>query len=163
MNIDPSIFNKQEARTEDLHLHLSEKYMVYKDYAERCMLNPQHIGKKPKSVTALNLRQGGQQSLLHPSRNYFLGRATDPKSVQKRLYPVDISTPCSRAFHTIGWWSSVAGQRRLQRQEFSNRCASADGAVLQAQAVQAIAQEAQVPSEVVSSCLDLRARRQSQS
>ena len=60
MDIDPAIFNKQEARTEDLHLNLSEKYMIYKDYAERCMLNPQHIGKKPKSVTVLNIRQGGQ-------------------------------------------------------------------------------------------------------
>ena len=57
--IDPAIFNKQEARTEDLHLNLSEKYMIYKDYAERCMLNPQHIGKRPKSVTVFNIRQGG--------------------------------------------------------------------------------------------------------
>ena len=44
MKIDPAIFNREEARTEDLHLQLSEKYMIYKDYAERSMLNPQHIG-----------------------------------------------------------------------------------------------------------------------
>lgn len=40
-----SIFAAENGRTEDLHLQLSEKYMVYKDYAERCMTNPQHMGK----------------------------------------------------------------------------------------------------------------------
>ena len=40
MKVDPAIFNKEEARTEDLHLQLSEKYMIYKDYAERSMINP---------------------------------------------------------------------------------------------------------------------------
>ena len=44
MGIDPVIFNNEDARTEDLHLQLSEKYMIYKDYAERSMINPQHIG-----------------------------------------------------------------------------------------------------------------------
>ena len=28
-----------------MHLQLSEKYMIYKDYAERAMINPQNIGK----------------------------------------------------------------------------------------------------------------------
>jgi hypothetical protein len=43
--IDRTIFNKDNTRTEDLHLRLSEKYMHYKDLADRCFLNPNHIGK----------------------------------------------------------------------------------------------------------------------
>jgi hypothetical protein len=38
--IDKSIFNKEDDRTEDLHLQLSEKYMVFKDLADRCIINP---------------------------------------------------------------------------------------------------------------------------
>lgn len=45
--MDPHFSSKDEARTEDLHLQLSEKYMVYKDLAERSMLNPQHLGEFP--------------------------------------------------------------------------------------------------------------------
>ena len=92
MSIDRTIFNKQEARTEDLHLQLSEKYMVYKDYAERTMLNPQHIGKSMKNVTVASPRQGGQQSLLYSPRNDFPRRATGPESVQKRFHPVGFDT-----------------------------------------------------------------------
>ena len=92
MSIDRTIFNKQEARTEDLHLQLSEKYMVYKDYAERTMLNPQHIGKSMKNVTVVSPRQGGQQSVLHPPRDDFLGGASDPEPVQKRFHSVDFDT-----------------------------------------------------------------------
>ena len=40
INFDRELFNKNDRRHEDLHLQLSEKYMVYKDYAERSMLNP---------------------------------------------------------------------------------------------------------------------------
>jgi hypothetical protein len=43
--IDRSIFNNEDQRTEDLHLQLSEKYMVYKDLADRCLINPTQIGK----------------------------------------------------------------------------------------------------------------------
>ena len=32
--------NEDNKRTEDLHLQLSEKYMVYKDLADRVILNP---------------------------------------------------------------------------------------------------------------------------
>ena len=53
MQVDPQMSSRDEARTEDLHLQLSEKYMVYKDLAERSMLNPQHLGKcTPGIVTA---------------------------------------------------------------------------------------------------------------
>ena len=45
LHIDREVFNKNDNRKEDLHLQLSEKYMIYKDYAERSMINPQHIGK----------------------------------------------------------------------------------------------------------------------
>ena len=45
LSIDREIFHKNDRRTEELHLLLSEKYMIYKDYAQRTMLNPQHIGK----------------------------------------------------------------------------------------------------------------------
>ena len=45
MQVDPEMSSRDEARAEDLHLQLSEKYMVYKDLAERTMLNPQHLGK----------------------------------------------------------------------------------------------------------------------
>ena len=45
MNIDRSIFSRDQERRSDLHLQLSEKYMIYKDYAERAMINPQNIGK----------------------------------------------------------------------------------------------------------------------
>ena len=34
-----------EERNADLHLMLSEKYMAYKDYAERCMITPDGLGK----------------------------------------------------------------------------------------------------------------------
>ena len=47
MNIDRSIFSRDQERRSDLHLQLSEKYMIYKDYAERAMINPQNIGKLP--------------------------------------------------------------------------------------------------------------------
>jgi len=40
-----NIFQKDDSRGDDLHLQLSEKYMIYKDYAERSMTNPQHMGK----------------------------------------------------------------------------------------------------------------------
>ena len=40
LTIDREVFNKNDNRKEDLHLQLSEKYMIYKDYAERSMLNP---------------------------------------------------------------------------------------------------------------------------
>jgi hypothetical protein len=43
--VDRTIFNKDNTRTEDLHLRLSEKYMHYKDLADRCFLNPNLIGK----------------------------------------------------------------------------------------------------------------------
>ena len=45
LNIDRSIFSRDKERRSDLHLQLSEKYMIYKDYAERAMINPQNIGK----------------------------------------------------------------------------------------------------------------------
>jgi len=40
MKIDRSIFSRDQERRSDLHLQLSEKYMIYKDYAERAMINP---------------------------------------------------------------------------------------------------------------------------
>lgn len=40
MQIDRSIFSRDQERRSDLHLQLSEKYMIYKDYAERAMINP---------------------------------------------------------------------------------------------------------------------------
>ena len=45
MGIDRSVFSRDQERRADLHLQLSEKYMVYKDLAERAMINPQNIGK----------------------------------------------------------------------------------------------------------------------
>jgi len=36
---------KEEERSADLHLRLSAKYMAYKDLADRCLLNPEHVGK----------------------------------------------------------------------------------------------------------------------
>ena len=44
-DIDRTIFNKNDSRTEDLHLQLSEKYMVYKDLADRVIINPTQICK----------------------------------------------------------------------------------------------------------------------
>ena len=43
--IDRTIFNKDNGRAEDLHLRLSEKYMHYRNLADRCLLNPLHTGK----------------------------------------------------------------------------------------------------------------------
>lgn len=43
--IDRDIFRKEDSRTEDLHLQLSEKYMLYKDLADRCIINPTETGK----------------------------------------------------------------------------------------------------------------------
>lgn len=34
----------------DMHLRLSEKYMVYRDLVERCFLNPQYISKGERRV-----------------------------------------------------------------------------------------------------------------
>ena len=45
MKVDRSIFSRDQERRSDLHLQLSEKYMIYKDYAERALINPQNIGK----------------------------------------------------------------------------------------------------------------------
>ena len=45
MGIDRTVFSRDQERRADLHLQLSEKYMVYKDLAERAMINPQNIGK----------------------------------------------------------------------------------------------------------------------
>ena len=45
MQVDRSIFSRDQERRSDLHLQLSEKYMIYKDYATRAMINPQNIGK----------------------------------------------------------------------------------------------------------------------
>ena len=45
MQVDRSIFSRDQERRSDLHLQLSEKYMIYKDYAERALINPQNIGK----------------------------------------------------------------------------------------------------------------------
>ena len=45
MGIDRSVFSRDQERRADLHLQLSEKYMIFKDYAERAMINPQNIGK----------------------------------------------------------------------------------------------------------------------
>jgi hypothetical protein len=42
--IDRSIFKKEDV-AEDLQLQLSEKYMVYKDLADRCVINPANTGK----------------------------------------------------------------------------------------------------------------------
>ena len=55
MKIDRSIFSRDAERRTDLHLLLSEKYMIYKDYAERAMINPQNIGKSrhPKPFVRL--------------------------------------------------------------------------------------------------------------
>lgn len=39
-DIDKDIFTKEDRRVEDLHLQMSEKYMVYKDLADRCVINP---------------------------------------------------------------------------------------------------------------------------
>jgi len=38
-------YQKEEARTTDLHLLLSEKYMAYKDLAERCVIEMRPGGK----------------------------------------------------------------------------------------------------------------------
>ena len=46
LNIDKDVFiTMTDQGSEDLHLALSRKYMIFKDYSERSMLNPQHIGK----------------------------------------------------------------------------------------------------------------------
>ena len=36
---------RDEEKSADLHLRLSAKYMAYKDLADRCLLNPQKLGK----------------------------------------------------------------------------------------------------------------------
>ena len=40
MKIDRQIFSRDKERRSDLHLQLSEKFMIYKDYAERALINP---------------------------------------------------------------------------------------------------------------------------
>lgn len=35
---------KQDERVEDMHLKLTEKYQTYKDLADRCLINTQHLG-----------------------------------------------------------------------------------------------------------------------
>jgi len=39
-------FNKEEEGNADLHLRLSEKYMAYKDLADRCLISPKNLGRK---------------------------------------------------------------------------------------------------------------------
>jgi hypothetical protein len=40
----------------NLHIKLAEKYMIYKDLSERCMINPHHIDKGEKRVFYLKAR-----------------------------------------------------------------------------------------------------------
>ena len=46
---------KNVERVEDLHLQLSEKYQTYKDLADRCLINAQHIGNS-KSISEFKCR-----------------------------------------------------------------------------------------------------------
>jgi hypothetical protein len=40
----------KESTTGDLHLSISEKYIAYKELADRVLINPQHITKGDKRV-----------------------------------------------------------------------------------------------------------------
>lgn len=41
---------KEQERNADLHLELSEKYMAYKDLADRCLINPDNVEKGERRV-----------------------------------------------------------------------------------------------------------------
>ena len=43
-------FQKEEERNADLHLRLSEKYMTYKDLADRCLIGSSQVGKYSQSI-----------------------------------------------------------------------------------------------------------------
>ena len=45
---------RQEEASADLHLRLSAKYMAYKDLADRCLLNPEHVGKYSEPLWSSN-------------------------------------------------------------------------------------------------------------
>lgn len=81
-DIDRSIFNKEDQRNEDLHLQLSEKYMVYKDLADRCIINPTQIGKFFWNSNRES-RKGRPQSFLCPTRFYFHTGASFTELIQK--------------------------------------------------------------------------------
>jgi hypothetical protein len=36
---------KNEERVEDMYLRISEKYQIYKDLSDRCLINTAHIGR----------------------------------------------------------------------------------------------------------------------
>ena len=38
-------FQKEEERNADLHLRLSEKYMTFKDLADRCLISSNQVGR----------------------------------------------------------------------------------------------------------------------
>jgi hypothetical protein len=55
--INRKIFKKRmESENNNLHIRLAEKYMIYKDLSERCLINPHHIDKGEKRVFYLKAR-----------------------------------------------------------------------------------------------------------
>ena len=43
-------YGRKDERVEDMHLALSEKYMTYRDLADRCLINSTNIQKGDKRV-----------------------------------------------------------------------------------------------------------------
>ena len=82
-DIDRTIFNKNDQRTEDLHLQLSAKYMVYKDLADRVILNPTQMGKATFLTISLIFREKRSSCVLHTTRYNFYSGAQTPEPVQK--------------------------------------------------------------------------------
>lgn len=72
MKVDRSIFSRDAERRSDLHLQLSEKYMIYKDYAERALINPQNIGKYQMKIVAPKSSISFDNSITFSNRYSFL-------------------------------------------------------------------------------------------
>ncbi len=63
---------KNQEKNEDLHLRVSEKYQVYKDLADRCLINTQFIGKIFSNSFILTDKGDKRVFYLRPKDNIFL-------------------------------------------------------------------------------------------
>ena len=76
-----------EATNADLHLRLSAKYMAYKDLADRCLLNPEHVCKYFQSIwwCIINFlsifRKRRKTSILYETEKPIPARAKSAESV----------------------------------------------------------------------------------
>lgn len=102
---------KEQERNADLHLQLSEKYMAYKDLADRCLINPDHVGKYNKCYISNEFvlflfRKGRAPRILHETEKPVSTGAKSAELVPKRVREVNRVSSYTGAAHFPRRWSS---------------------------------------------------------